>query len=50
MDGFLGAAGGGLIWDMIFRELGIIGGAMAGYIGGEGLREASETEGESASG
>ncbi|KAF7505757.1 hypothetical protein GJ744_000428 [Endocarpon pusillum] len=34
-DGFLGAAGGGLIGDMIFPGLGTLGGAVAGYFGGK---------------
>jgi hypothetical protein len=34
-DGFLGAAGGGLIGDLIFPGLGTLGGAVAGYIGGK---------------
>jgi hypothetical protein len=34
-DGFLGAAGGGLIGDMIFPGLGTLGGAVAGYLGGK---------------
>lgn len=34
-DGFLGAAGGGLIGDLIFPGLGTLGGAVAGYFGGK---------------
>lgn len=33
-DAFLGAAGGGLIGDLIFPGLGTVGGAALGYIGG----------------
>ncbi|ETN43745.1 uncharacterized protein HMPREF1541_02904 [Cyphellophora europaea CBS 101466] len=38
-DGFLGAAGGGLIGDLIFPGLGTVGGALAGWIGGKGYGE-----------
>lgn len=34
-DGFLGAAGGGLIGDLIFPGLGTVGGALAGWFGGK---------------
>ena len=34
-DGFLGAAGGGLIGDLIFPGLGTAGGAVVGYFGGK---------------
>ena len=34
-DGFLGAAGGGFIGDMIFPGLGTLGGAVAGWVGGK---------------
>ncbi|KIW14352.1 hypothetical protein PV08_07134 [Exophiala spinifera] len=34
-DAFLGAAGGGLIGDLIFPGLGTIGGALAGWVGGK---------------
>jgi hypothetical protein len=34
-DGFLGAAGGGLIGDLLFPGLGTVGGALAGWIGGK---------------
>jgi hypothetical protein len=33
-EGFLGAAGGGLIGDLLFPGLGTVGGALAGWIGG----------------
>lgn len=33
-DGFLGAAGGGLIGDLIFPGLGLFGGALVGWVGG----------------
>lgn len=56
-DGFLGAAGGGLIGDMIFPGLGTLGGAVAGYFGGkdyakhrkrrESLQRETQTEWES---
>ena len=38
-DGFLGAAGGGLIGDLIFPGLGTVGGALAGWIGGKDYGE-----------
>lgn len=38
-DGFIGAAGGGLIGDLIFPGLGTVGGALAGWIGGRGYGE-----------
>ena len=34
-DGFLGAAGGGLIGDLIFPGLGTVGGALVGWLGGK---------------
>jgi uncharacterized protein YcfJ len=34
-DGFIGAAGGGLIGDLIFPGLGTAAGALAGWIGGK---------------
>lgn len=34
-DGFLGAAGGGLIGDLIMPGLGTVGGALIGYLGGK---------------
>ncbi|KPI43326.1 uncharacterized protein AB675_7145 [Cyphellophora attinorum] len=34
-DGFIGAAGGGLIGDLIFPGLGTVGGALAGWLGGK---------------
>lgn len=34
-EGFIGAAGGGLIGDLIFPGLGTVGGALAGWIGGK---------------
>ena len=34
-DAFLGAAGGGLIGDLIFPGLGTIGGAAIGWLGGK---------------
>jgi hypothetical protein len=38
-DGFIGAAGGGLIGDLIFPGLGTVGGALAGWIGGKDYGE-----------
>ena len=34
-DGFIGAAGGGLIGDLIFPGLGTVGGALVGFFGGK---------------
>ncbi|EXJ81739.1 hypothetical protein A1O1_07804 [Capronia coronata CBS 617.96] len=34
-DGFLGAAGGGLLGDMLFPGLGTVGGALFGWVGGK---------------
>jgi hypothetical protein len=34
-DSFIGAAGGGLIGDLLFPGLGTVGGALAGWIGGK---------------
>ncbi|KIW62394.1 hypothetical protein PV04_10574 [Phialophora macrospora] len=34
-DGFIGAAGGGLIGDLIFPGLGTVGGALVGWLGGK---------------
>lgn len=38
-DGFIGAASGGLIGDLIFPGLGAVGGALAGWIGGQEYSE-----------
>ncbi|OQU98157.1 hypothetical protein CLAIMM_03981 [Cladophialophora immunda] len=34
-DGFLGAAGGGLLGDLLFPGLGTVGGALVGWVGGK---------------
>jgi len=38
-DALLGAAGGGLIGDLIFPGLGTVGGALAGWLGGKDYGE-----------
>jgi hypothetical protein len=35
VDGFIGAAGGGLIGYLLYPGLGVVGGALAGWIGGK---------------